>query len=556
MIKETIIAYVQKAIKEILLSDYNIEIQNFIVEKNKDIINGDFYSNVAMATAKRIGRIPLDLATKLSNKIMEKTENKFKKIEAVKPGYINFYLSDQYKKELLHYVYNQKEDYGQFDQKDIFYNIEFVSANPTGYLHIGHARNAALGMTLANIWKKYGITVQKEYYINDAGNQINILGISTFLRYLELFGREVSFDGDYYLGKEIIDIAQEIKDFHNDDFLEIKYSDNAILDDSVYTFFKNFALNKMLSFIKEDLEHLGIEFDIYSSEKELYKDDAIPQTLKKLEKYTYINENATWLKTTEFNDDKDRVLIKSNGDFTYFLPDIAYHYQKITRNPNTNTIFNIWGADHKSYVDRMSIALQCLGFKKDIMHVIIMQMVRLTKNGEEYKMSKRSGNSLTIKDLLNAIGKDSSRWALVSQTSATQIEIDVDKFSSQTHDNNLYYVLYAYARICQIINKSRINIDKEVNSDLLTTLKEQELINLIAYYPCTIETISNSYEVNKIVNYLHLLSQVFHAYYNETKILDKSDQVLLKQRILLLHSLKNTLASGLGLLNITPEEKI
>lgn len=559
MIKLTLISYLEKKIKKVIESNYETELKNFIVEKNKDISKGDFYSNIAMTMAKKIFKNPIDFANELSDLLKKECNPVFEKIEVAKPGYLNFFLSDIFKQKYLNYILFQDFYYGQFLNKNMTYNIEFVSANPTGYLHIGHARNAALGMTLSNIWNKYGINVEKEYYINDAGNQINILGISTFLRYLQLNGIDVSMEGDYYQAQEIIDIAQEIKDIYGDKFVNAKHDFIKIEDVEIYDFFKNFALNKMLSFIKYDLASLDIYFDKFSSEKELYKEDAISETLENLKQYIYEKDGATWLKTTEFGDDKDRVLIKNNGEYTYFTPDIAYHFEKITRNPSVKKIFNIWGADHKSYVDRMSIALQCLGFPKDIMHVIIMQMVRLTKNGEEFKMSKRSGNSLTLKDLINAIGKDSSRWALVSQAADSQIEIDVDKFKAQTHDNNLFYVLYAYARISQILNKLNLNNEMKFENDdfMLNNEKEKELMLMLIYYPCTIENISNTYEVNKLIIFLYSLAQTFHSYYNEVKIIDESlDKRIIDQRALLLKAIKHTLGSGLMLLNIEPKEKI
>lgn len=559
MIKITLIKYIQNKIDILLKQEYSLENQNFIVEKNKDINNGEIYSNIAMVTAKKIGLNPMDNATNLAEKLQKMCDPIFEKIVVVKPGYLNFYLSKAFISKYMNYILFQGNQYGQFLSKNLMYNIEFVSANPTGYLHIGHARNAALGMTLANVWNKYGIEVEKEYYINDAGNQINILGISTFLRYLELFGINVNMDGDYYKANEIILIAQEIKNLYGNKYVNAKYTPTKIENKEIFNFFKEFALSKMLVFIKEDLNSLSIHFDRFSSEKEMYHDNSINEALDTLKDYIYQQDGATWLKTTSFGDDKDRVLIKSNGEYTYFMPDIAYHFKKITRNPKVKKIFNIWGADHKSYVDRMTIALQCLGFPKDIMHVIIMQMVRLTKNGEEFKMSKRSGNSLTLKDLLNAIGKDSSRWALVSQTAGTQIEIDVDKFISQTHDNNLYYVLYAYARICQILNKTNLidDLDENFKLENLNNIKEKELISNLIYFPCTIENIANSYEANKLVNYLYGLAQIFHSYYNEVKIIDDSlDETIIKERLILLMAIKNTINSGLKILNIQPKQKL
>ncbi|MDE5841565.1 MAG: hypothetical protein K2H11_01150, partial [Malacoplasma sp.] len=264
------------------------------------------------------------------------------------------------------------------------------------------------------------------------------------------------------------------------------------------------------------------------------------------------------LKTTLFGDDKDRVLVKKDSSFTYFLPDIAYHEIKLTRNKNITKIFNIWGADHKSYVDRMTIAIECLGIPKEKIHVIIMQMVSLTKDGKEFKMSKRTGNSLTLRDLIEAIGVDSSRWALVSQTADTQIEIDINKFKLKTHDNNLYYVLYAYARINQLFKKINFNINqvKNFNLDLLILNKEKELINYLVSYPSLIETIAKTYEVNKITNFLFQVSQLFHSYYNEIKIKDETDMELKKSRCILLSAIMFLIHSGLNLLDIEPKEKI
>lgn len=559
MIKKTLINYIEDKIKLIMKKNLDFEVKHFVVDKNKDVNKGDFYSNIAMTSAKKLNKNPMDLASEIAILLKKECEPIFEKIEVAKPGYLNFFLSNIYKEKYLNYILDQDCNYGQFLDKKITYNIEFVSANPTGYLHIGHARNAALGMTLSNVWNKYGINVEKEYYINDAGNQINILGISTFLRYLELNGINVNMEGDFYLGSEIIDIAKEIKELHGDKFVNEKYDETKMENVEVFDFFKNFALNKMLVFIKHDLALLDIYFDKFSSEKELYKNQAIPEALENIKEYVYQQDGATWLKTTTFGDDKDRVLIKSNGEYTYFMPDIAYHFEKITRNPAVKKIFNIWGADHKSYVDRMTIALQCLGFPKEIMHVIIMQMVKLVKNGKEFKMSKRSGNALTLRNLLDAIGKDGARWALVSQAADSQIEIDVNKFEQETSDNNLFYVLYAYARICQILNKSKIElINKRFeNTFYLTNPKEIEIIDMLIYFPCTIENISKTYEVNKLINYLYTLAQVFHSYYNDTKIIDDTlSEDIINQRLMLLICIKNTLMSGMQLLNITPKEKI
>ncbi|MCF0218032.1 MAG: arginine--tRNA ligase [Malacoplasma sp.] len=556
MILKTYIKAVAELFNTVLNKVYKIENSNFVIDKNKNIDNGDFFTNIAMLSAKPLKKNPIEIASEIIEAIKDEKQYLVTNLQVAKPGYINFDVHPLYKQRLLNLILKEKSGFGQFAPKDIFYNIEFVSANPTGLLHIGHARNAALGATLANVWQKYGIRVEKEYLVNDAGNQINTLGIAVLIRYMQLFNKDIELPQDSYHASEIIDVAKQLKDEYGDIFLNLEIKDNKVNDNDALELIKDFAVEKMLDLIKKDLALLRISFDLFYSERDSYKNNLIPQTLKRIEKYSYTKDGATWLRTTDFGDDKDRVMVKSDGTFTYFLPDIVYHNIKYTRHNNMTKMFNIWGADHKSYVDRVTISLKCLGHKDDILHVIILQMIRLTKNGQEFKMSKRTGNSLTLRDLVNTIGVDSARWVLVSQTAATQIEIDVDKFNKQTHDNNLYYVLYAYARICQLLNKVNFEADCQVNWNLLTNPKEKELINNLIFYPTVIESISSSYEANKLNNFLFQLSQVLHSYYNEIKIKDEKDLELKKARCALFACVKDTIKSGLHLLDIEPSEKI
>lgn len=558
MIEKTYTNEVFELFSQVINKLYKLTDINFSVEKNKNINNGDFFTNVAMVIVKNVKKNPQVIANEIKEFLINQNQNLIFNIKIAGPGFLNFDIHKNYKKYFLDLTLNEKQKIGQFKQKDLFYNIEFVSANPTGLLHIGHARNAALGQTLANLWNKFGIKVEKEYYINDAGNQIDILATSTFIRYLQLFKINVSLPEDSYHGHEIVNLAEEIKKKYGNKFLNVKFENNTVSDKKVLDFFKEFALSKMLEFIKKDLDLLRVNFDIFFSEQTLYKEKVIDKVISKLSKYVFKKDDAIWLKTTQFGDDKDRVLIKKDGNYTYFLPDIAYHEIKLSRNKKITKIFNIWGADHKSYVDRMTIAIECLGIPKDKIHVIIMQMVSLTKDGKEFKMSKRTGNSLTLRDLVEAIGADSSRWALVSQTADTQIEIDVNKFKLKTHDNNLYYVLYAYARINQLFKKINFNVNKitDFNLDLLNLNKERELINYLISYPTLIETIAKTYEVNKITNFLFQVSQLFHSYYNEIKIKDETNLDLQKSRCVLLSAVMFLIHSGLNLLDIEPQEKI
>lgn len=555
MISKTIIEKIEKLLKDTIFKKYGIKSNKFVVDKTKDVKYGDFFSNIAMNLASELKKNPLDLANEIKSVLKSDI---IEKIDVAPPGYINIWLSDSTKANLLKTIIKEKDSYGQFRPKNILYNIEFVSANPTGSLHIGHARNAALGQTISNIWKKYGIKVDEEYYINDSGNQINILGMSVFYRYLELCGKSIKMEKDYYQGVEPINVAKLIYEKHKDKYASCKYDANKIEDKKVFDYFKTFSKNTLMEFIKKDLTDFRIRFDRYFPESKIYDMRLVEPTLKKLGKNVFEKDGAIWLKTTKYGDDKDRVMVKSDKTYTYFMPDIAYHNIKVSRKKGTTKIFNIWGADHASYVERMTIALQCLGYKRNIMHVIVMQMVKLTKDGQEFKMSKRSGNSLTLRDLIDAIGVESARWVLVSQAADSHIEIDVKKFQNESHDNNLFYVLYAYARINNILKKAKFKESKFklTSVNLLKEQREIELINMLFYYPHTIANISHSYDIQKLPMYLYNLANIFHSYYNDVKILESSSEELCNQRLNLILCIMHVIKSGLALFNIKPKGKI
>ena len=414
----------------------------FNVEKTKSIKFGDYSSNVALMLKKIKPwgdlKTPIQIAEEIASNINPKM---FSKIEVVPPGFINFYLNDVITKELFDCIHSQKEKYPIFEKVDQVYNVEYVSANPTGYLHIGHARNAVFGDVLAKLLSKIGINVITEYVVNDAGNQMNILASSVLVRYKELFGQNITLPDDSYHGLEIIEVAKELKNKFNDAFLNVEINNDFIITNSdVNETIRKFSRDMLLEIIKSDLASLGVHIDIYYSEQEIHKNNLIPITLEKLGNNVYEKDGAIWLQTTKFGDDKDRVLIKSDKTPTYFMPDIAYHDIKLNRPPKPNKLINVWGADHYSYITRMKIALKSLGYSDDIMEVISMQMVRLMKDGSEFKMSKRSGQSLTLKDLVNTLGKDVSRWFMISSSPSTHIELDVDLALKQDNNNPIYYI--------------------------------------------------------------------------------------------------------------------
>ncbi|MGL5591119.1 MAG: arginine--tRNA ligase [Mycoplasmoidaceae bacterium] len=545
---KTIICEINDIFEEYLEKN-NIEKVNFIVEKTKNNDWGDFSTNIALVLAKNLKKNPIELAEEISKNI---SSNKIKKIEVTKPGFINLFLSDEYYNHLLKEAIQKEANFGQFNKKNIYYNIEFVSANPTGSLHIGHARNAALGSTLANIWEKYGISVDREYYINDGGAQINRLGVAVLIRYKELFNIKNEMPEDSYHGEEPKWVAKELKDKYNDRFLNTEFDSVKITNIDERKIINDFSKIYLMEKIKETLSTFRVHFDFYYPESKIFDENLIEVALNKLKNYTYEKDGALWLRTTDFNDDKDRVLIKSDKEVTYFMPDICYHYEKLKRK-NYDKIFDILGADHGSYIVRIAAACNCLGYK-DKLNGVIMQMVKLTKDGEPFKMSKRSGQSLTLNDLIESIGVDSARWNLVSQSANSHLEIDVAKAKSTDSSNPIYYVMYANARITKVLASSNSNINS-IDSSLLSHQKERELLNAIAYYPCLIDLIANNCEIHLLNSYLLKLAAMFHSYYSDVKIIS-DDKNISKQRLNLINAIKSVIASGLKIMEIIPLDKI
>lgn len=531
----------------------------FNVEKTKSIKFGDYSSNVALMLKKIKPwgelKTPIQIAEEIASNINPKM---FSKIEVVPPGFINFYLNDVITKELFDCIHSQKEKYPIFEKVDQVYNVEYVSANPTGYLHIGHARNAVFGDVLAKLLSKIGINVITEYVVNDAGNQMNILASSVLVRYKELFGQNITLPDDSYHGLEIIEVAKELKNKFNDAFLNVEINNDFIITNSdVRETIRKFSRDFLLDIIKSDLASLGVYIDIYYSEQETHNNNLIPITLEKLGNNVYEKDGAIWLQTTKFGDDKDRVLIKSDKTPTYFMPDIAYHDIKLNRPPKPNKLINVWGADHYSYITRMKIALKSLGYSDDIMEVISMQMVRLMKNGSEFKMSKRSGQSLTLKDLVNTLGKDVSRWFMISSSASTHIELDVDLALKQDNNNPIYYIEYAHARCFSILEKTNFSykIGQE-NFSGLTLEIEKELIGNLINFQNIIYNAATTYEPHKIANYVYNLAKLFHSYYGSVMINDQNNIELTNQRLSLVSAVKIILENALSLLGIAAYDKM
>jgi arginyl-tRNA synthetase len=541
-LKEQIKEMIKSALNELYIK---FDPENIVVEVPKKREQGDFSTNIAMQLTKVLKDNPRNIAEKIVE-VLSKNTNKIKTIEIAGPGFINIYLNDEYVFSGISNVIKQGENYGSSSiGKKEKVDIEFVSANPTGILHLGTARGAAYGSNLANIMSFAGYDVTKEYYINDAGNQIINLGISLKERYKGLCGLEENMPEDGYYGSEIIDIAKTIFD---------KYG-NSKLDEDL-EFFKKVAVDYLLNIIKTDLSNFGVTFDVWTSEKSIRAKGRIEESLKILDEkgLVYKKDNATWLKTTVYGDDKDRVLIKTDGSYTYLVPDIAYHLDKFDR--GFDYLVDVFGADHHSYVSRLKASIEALGYDKDKLEVRLLQMVRLLRDGEIVKMSKRTGGNITISELVGEIGKDAARYFFATRSLDGQMDFDINLALKKSSENPFFYVGYANARICSILKDA-----KEKNIDICTDIKEAIDIDskalLLKVYEFTevLASAALKKEPHLITNYVYELASMFHNYYGKHKILT-DDIKMSEKRLGLIKTVGITITNALKLIGVKAPEKM
>lgn len=541
-LKEQIKEMIKSALNELYIK---FDPKNIVVEVPKKREQGDFSTNIAMQLTKVLKDNPKNIAEKIVE-VLSKNTNEIKTIEIAGPGFINIYLNDEYVFSGISNVIKQGENYGSSSiGKKEKVDIEFVSANPTGILHLGTARGAAYGSNLANIMSFAGYDVTKEYYINDAGNQIINLGISLKERYKGLCGLEENMPEDGYYGSEIIDIAKTIFD---------KYG-NSKLDEDL-EFFKKVAVDYLLNIIKTDLSNFGVTFDVWTSEKSIRAKGRIEESLKILDEkgLVYKKDNATWLKTTVYGDDKDRVLIKTDGSYTYLVPDIAYHLDKFDR--GFDYLVDVFGADHHSYVSRLKASIEALGYDKDKLEVRLLQMVRLLRDGEIVKMSKRTGGNITISELVGEIGKDAARYFFATRSLDGQMDFDINLALKKSSENPFFYVGYANARICSILKDA-----KEKNIDICTDIKEAIDIDskalLLKVYEFTevLASAALKKEPHLITNYVYELASMFHNYYGKHKILT-DDIKMSEKRLGLIKTVGITITNALRLIGVKAPEKM
>ena len=572
---------------------------NSQITRTKDASHGDFASNIALTAAKSAKANPRQLAEKIVNALPENQD--IRQVEIAGPGFINVFLNSEAKFAVLDDIFNLQEHFGlskQFDGQKI--QVEFVSANPTSSLHVGHGRGAAFGMSVSNLLEAIGYDVTREYYVNDAGRQMDILATSTYLRYLEINNEAVIFPSNAYVGDYVRDIAETLKVQHGDSYVhtfaevakdvpedahyEINtdgekvllsgdkeaHIDGLIVNSKAllgegYELFLNAALTSILADIKDDLNDFGVSYECWFSERSI--DSEIEPVLQILDDkgYLYEKDGNIWFKSTDFGDEKDRVVRRANGQSTYFASDIAYHKNKFDR--GFDKVVNVWGADHHGYVPRVKAALLALGIDADRLDVVLVQFVALWRGSEKVQMSSRSGKFVTLRELRHEVGNDAARFYYVARKPEVHVDFDLELAKSQSKDNLVYYIQYAHARVCRVLEKlasSGLNVDDAIGAEqqqLLTAPSEDELIKLLAAYPATLLRSATGYEPHILTNYLKELAALFHGWYDSNRILPVSvtsgetpsqeETDMMQARLRLSKAVRQVLSNGLGLLGLS-----
>jgi len=529
------------------------EIPPLILESPREKSHGDYSTSIAMVMTPREGRSSHEVARIILSQLADEDEV-IEKAEIAGPGFINFFLKEKVWYSVLEEIEGEGEDFGKGKiGENRRVQIEFVSANPTGPLHVGHGRGAAIGDVLANILDACNYRVFKEYYINDVGSQMDTLGKSVFLRYLHALGRDVEFPDYCYQGDYIAEIAKKAVKEREDAYLSCPQ------EESIRSL-ASFGADDILRGIKRDLDHFGVHFDGWYSEKELYREEKVPRAIGDLKEkgLVYEKEEALWLKTSQFGDEKDRVLIKANGETTYFASDVAYHKDKLDR--GFEVLINIWGADHHGYVPRMKASLMAMGKDEAILKVILVQLVSLMRDGKIVAMSTRAGEFTTLRDVVEEVGRDAARFFFLMRRADSQLDFDLELAKRQSAENPVYYVQYAHARICSIIREALnqgIVLPQFEDADvrLLNLSEELDLLKCLSGYPEVIEASGLSLEPHRIPFYLMELSSLFHSYYNKYRVIS-SEVELTKARLLLVNSIKRVIKSALNVLGILAPEKM
>ncbi len=549
-------ARVKKTLEETVKKLYSLELENFSLEPPKEEEYGDYATNIAFILAKNLKRNPKEIAQEIANDL----NKDWLSAEAVN-GFVNIRLGREFLQEEFVKLLEERDAYFFYSVENPPYiQLEFVSANPTGPLHVGHGRGAVVGDVISRVLKRFGYKLVREYYINDAGNQVNMLGLSVFYRYCQLFGKEdpklkETFEEEGYKGSYIIKLAKDLKAFYGEKLLHLQASEAIDIA-------KEYAHKRLLEDIKETLDHLGVEFDVWFSERSLYDSGLLEEVINLLKEreLIYEEDGALWFKSSLFGDDKDRVLRKSDGSYTYFASDIAYHYHKFKR--GFEKVINLWGADHHGYEKRLIGALKALGIPSDWLEIKFVQMVRLISGGQEVRMSKRTGEFITLNDLIEEVGRDAVRFVFLTRSSDTPLDFDIDLVKKNTAENPVFYVQYAHARIRGVFRevKERYGIDAD-REDLLPYVQELNsredlrIIKRCLYLRDIYESLLNTFSPHLITYALIDLAKDFHYYYNHHRVMVEDKNTMLS-RLALLKGVEITLKTAFEILGIKAPERM
>ena len=545
------------------------------IQDNKENQYGDLASNVALVLAKPLKRNPKEIAEEIKGKFI--TDKEIVKVDVAGPGFINFFLSKESHGAILRDISIQKDKFGKFESNNKKVLIEYVSSNPTGPLHVGHGRGAVFGSVLSRLLKEAGFQVDEEYYVNDFGRQMNILSASLWIRYAQIFDKNIKMLNNGYQGDYLIAIAHNLKKFRSDELYEDdgeiksllenqheeaeKHTDEVI--DSIksklsdeFSYVRDFALREILELIKEDLLEFGVDHNKWFSESSLYESEShdlskVDQSIDELSSkgFVYEKEGAIWFKSSELGDDKDRVLKRGNGEFTYFASDVAYHLDKYDR--GYDRIINIWGSDHHGYLPRVKAAMEASEKNVEKLEVVFIQFANLIRAGKKVTMSTRSGEFITLKELIEEVTSEAARFFYINRKADQHLDFDLDLAKEQSKDNPLYYIQYAHARICSVLRKSKVQEEELTTSELglLDSNKEIEIQKILKQYPPLIERAALASEPHLICYYLKDLASIFHSYYNTEKFIVE-DQKLMNSRLFLLSGVKQVIYNGLTVLGI------
>lgn len=533
---------IKGSIKSIIKSLYDIDVEQVELESPNDVNNGNLSTNVCLKITKLVGKNPMEIAQEVVDQL---EVDGIDTIDVKKPGFINFFYGNEFFNQKVNEIIEAQEFIFDTNEHN-YYNVEYVSANPTGDLHLGHARNAVYGDSICRLLRKIGNKVDSEYYINDAGSQMNNLGLSVQYFYLQKLGIELDFPEDGYRGQEIQDIASEIYNEYGED-----------KKDEDVVWFREYAYAKNLEEIKRILKELHIEFDIWTSERSLYEKNMVEENLNTLATKgdIYSQDDALWLATSKYFDDKDRVLKKSDGNYTYFASDVAYHMDKFNR--GYSNLIDVWGGDHHGYINRVKSSISSLGQPADKFEVLIIQMINILQNNERVKMSKRSGTSVTIKDLLKEIDADSLRYFFLMRSADTQVDFDIELAKQQNADNPIYYIQYAHARIAKLLQKAleeNIKPDSNISNEEFSD-NEKEIIAFLNTYPKVVVSAANKRLPHLICNYLYDLASLYHRYYNQEHVFSNKNTNI-NGKINIAFTIQKIIKDGLNSIGINAKDNM